>query len=213
MYCTSYIRKAVWQWLTVFYLPSHFAVAGLIFIDTFNCDSFIYHQSHTLLRVPAVQSNDFIVGIFICYFRHRSDIVNTKWKIIYRKYWIYIQIMIWNYDLFCVIHFVHPFSSLSWTYKRATINIISRQICFDCVSIKMALITHSLGSATLKNQAKGFVPPCRVCGDRSSGKHYGVICCDGCSCFFKRSVRKGTIYTCIGKLNKCSLATTKHRYN
>jgi len=37
---------------------------------------------------------------------------------------------------------------------------------------------------------------CSVCGDRASGKHYGVYSCEGCKGFFKRTVRKYLTYTC-----------------
>lgn len=37
---------------------------------------------------------------------------------------------------------------------------------------------------------------CLICGDRSTGKHYGAESCDGCKGFFRRSVRKNHQYSC-----------------
>jgi len=37
---------------------------------------------------------------------------------------------------------------------------------------------------------------CVVCGDRASGRHYGVVSCEGCKGFFKRSMRKDQGYKC-----------------
>ncbi|GFY71808.1 photoreceptor-specific nuclear receptor [Trichonephila inaurata madagascariensis] len=59
------------------------------------------------------------------------------------------------------------------------------------------------------------VEPAQECdvwcvGDISSGKHYGVLACNGCSGFFKRSVRRKLVYRCQAASGEC-LVDKAHR--
>ncbi|XP_071809128.1 nuclear hormone receptor E75-like [Asterias amurensis] len=46
---------------------------------------------------------------------------------------------------------------------------------------------------------------CKICGDRSSGVHYGIISCEGCKGFFRRCLRRQKEYICVrgGKCEVC----------
>ncbi|XP_063268914.1 photoreceptor-specific nuclear receptor isoform X1 [Prinia subflava] len=71
----------------------------------------------------------------------------------------------------------------------------------------------SVVSAGLDESPTGLTPApgkelspvllCKVCGDTSSGKHYGIYACNGCSGFFKRSVRRKLIYRCQAGTGLC----------
>uniref|UniRef100_A0AC35FQV3 Uncharacterized protein n=1 Tax=Panagrolaimus sp. PS1159 TaxID=55785 RepID=A0AC35FQV3_9BILA len=39
--------------------------------------------------------------------------------------------------------------------------------------------------------------PCRVCEHPKASNHYGSLCCSGCKCFFRRTVKLKHVYTCL----------------
>ena len=63
------------------------------------------------------------------------------------------------------------------------------------------------------SHAEAAKPPevCKVCGDRASGKHYGVVSCDGCRGFFKRSIRKKQEHVYVCKDNNTCIVDVNRR--
>uniref|UniRef100_A0A3Q1FXF8 Nuclear receptor ROR-beta-like n=1 Tax=Acanthochromis polyacanthus TaxID=80966 RepID=A0A3Q1FXF8_9TELE len=61
---------------------------------------------------------------------------------------------------------------------------------------------HERGTVRAKEKpAQIEVIPCKICGDKSSGVHYGVITCEGCKGFFRRSQLPTVSYSCSRQSN------------
>ncbi|KAM4596386.1 nuclear receptor ROR-alpha A-like isoform 2-T2 [Fundulus diaphanus] len=66
--------------------------------------------------------------------------------------------------------------------------------------------THSR-SGSSHSKAQIEIIPCKICGDKSSGIHYGVITCEGCKGFFRRSQQSNANYSCPRQKN-CQIDRT-----
>ncbi|XP_058828953.1 nuclear hormone receptor FTZ-F1 isoform X2 [Topomyia yanbarensis] len=57
------------------------------------------------------------------------------------------------------------------------------------------------------------IPPselCPVCGDKVSGYHYGLLTCESCKGFFKRTVQNKKVYTCVAE-RQCHIDKTQRK--
>ncbi|GAB1606392.1 nuclear hormone receptor family member nhr-48 isoform X1 [Argonauta hians] len=68
--------------------------------------------------------------------------------------------------------------------------------------IKMEIPVNTRPVMSSKNGAKA--PLCKVCGDESSGFHYGVDSCEGCKGFFRRCITQGMSHKCANE-EKCEI--------
>ncbi|XP_022243718.1 nuclear hormone receptor FTZ-F1-like [Limulus polyphemus] len=57
---------------------------------------------------------------------------------------------------------------------------------------------------------EGIEELCPVCGDKVSGYHYGILTCESCKGFFKRTVQNKKVYTCVADRN-CLIDKTQRK--
>jgi len=56
----------------------------------------------------------------------------------------------------------------------------------------------------------GMEELCPVCGDKVSGYHYGLLTCESCKGFFKRTVQNKKVYTCVAD-RSCVIDKTQRK--
>ncbi|CAD5115189.1 unnamed protein product [Dimorphilus gyrociliatus] len=77
------------------------------------------------------------------------------------------------------------------------------------------LITTGAGSSEgmpALNRSFNPVPEelCPICGDKTSGYHYGLQTCESCKGFFKRTVQNKKVYSCVDNQN-CPIDKTQRK--
>lgn len=65
-------------------------------------------------------------------------------------------------------------------------------------------------TADLPDTKEGIEELCPVCGDKVSGYHYGLLTCESCKGFFKRTVQNKKVYTCVAD-RSCHIDKTQRK--
>ncbi|KAL1517669.1 hypothetical protein ABEB36_001404 [Hypothenemus hampei] len=66
------------------------------------------------------------------------------------------------------------------------------------------------GAADITDTKDGIEELCPVCGDKVSGYHYGLLTCESCKGFFKRTVQNKKVYTCVAE-RSCHIDKTQRK--
>lgn len=72
-------------------------------------------------------------------------------------------------------------------------------------------LDYSTGSSIdIPDTKEGIEELCPVCGDKVSGYHYGLLTCESCKGFFKRTVQNKKVYTCVAD-RQCQIDKTQRK--
>lgn len=70
--------------------------------------------------------------------------------------------------------------------------------------------TPMVRSGDIPDTKFGIEELCPVCGDKVSGYHYGLLTCESCKGFFKRTVQNKKVYTCVAD-RSCHIDKTQRK--
>ncbi|XP_072176570.1 nuclear hormone receptor family member nhr-91-like [Diadema setosum] len=68
----------------------------------------------------------------------------------------------------------------------------------DAASLKSSGLDSQGHSEESNSDEDESLMLCSICSDKATGLHYGIITCEGCKGFFKRTVQNKRVYTCVG---------------
>ncbi|CAH0547142.1 unnamed protein product [Brassicogethes aeneus] len=68
----------------------------------------------------------------------------------------------------------------------------------------------SINTGDIPDTKDGIEELCPVCGDKVSGYHYGLLTCESCKGFFKRTVQNKKVYTCVAE-RSCHIDKTQRK--
>ncbi|KAH8855859.1 Nuclear receptor ROR-alpha B [Schistosoma japonicum] len=81
----------------------------------------------------------------------------------------------------------------------------SRGKCQICRYRKCLLVGMKMKDPETQSEIDISNIPCRVCGGRSSGFHFGALTCEGCKGFFRRTEGSSNSLVCVGGQNTCTI--------
>merc|ERR1719422_393316 len=85
-------------------------------------------------------------------------------------------------------------------------SIMSEPCLFSGASMEYGVI----GTSDQPDTKDGLEELCPVCGDKVSGYHYGLLTCESCKGFFKRTVQNKKVYTCVAD-RSCVIDKTQRK--
>ncbi|KAK2581164.1 hypothetical protein KPH14_007971 [Odynerus spinipes] len=85
-------------------------------------------------------------------------------------------------------------------------------LCHGLGQVGVGVVTGSIPCPSDFPDTKDIVIEelCPVCGDKVSGYHYGLLTCESCKGFFKRTVQNKKVYTCVAE-RSCHIDKTQRK--